>query len=82
MILLQSIQRKCSFSFVWIRIQQKSPHQGMLIYLSLNDCWDFLGSSVGKEYACNEGDPGFIPGSGRSPGEGVDYPLQFSWTSQ
>ena len=36
------------------------------------------GSSVGKESACNAGDPGSIPGSGRSPGEGKGYPLQYS----
>ena len=36
------------------------------------------GSSVGKESACNVGDLGFIPGSGRSPGEGNDYSLQYS----
>src|SRR5574341_832378 len=40
----------------------------------------FPGSSVGKEYACNVGDPGLIPGSGRSAGEGIGYPLQYSWT--
>ena len=34
-------------------------------------------SSVGKESACNAGDPGLIPGSGRSAGEGIGYPLQF-----
>ena len=34
--------------------------------------------SVGKESACNAGDPGLIPGSGRSPGEGKGYPLQYS----
>ena len=39
------------------------------------------GSSVGKESACNAGDPGLIPGSGRSPGEGIGYPLQYSWAS-
>ena len=33
-------------------------------------------SSVGKESAFNAGDPGLIPGSGRSPGEGIGYPLQ------
>ena len=38
----------------------------------------FPHSSVGKEYACNAGDPGSVPGSGRSPGEGNDYPLQYS----
>ena len=35
-------------------------------------------SSVGKESACNEADPGLIPGSARSPGEGNDNPLQYS----
>ena len=34
--------------------------------------------SDGKESACNAGDPGSIPGSGRSPVEGNDYPLQYS----
>ena len=41
----------------------------------------FPGSSVGKESTCNAGDPGSIPGSGKSPGEGIGYPLQFSWAS-
>ena len=38
-------------------------------------------SSVGKESACNAGDPGSIPGWGRTPGEGKGYPLQQSWAS-
>ena len=38
----------------------------------------FPGGSDGKAFACNAGDPGLIPGSGRSPGEGIDYPLQYS----
>ena len=37
--------------------------------------------SAGKESACNAEDPGSIPGSGRSPGEGTGYPLQYSWVS-
>ena len=41
----------------------------------------FPGSSAGKESACNVGDPGSIPGSGKSPGEGIGYPLQYSWAS-
>ena len=41
----------------------------------------FPHSSVGKESTCNAGDPGSIPGLGRSTGEGNDYPLQFSWAS-
>ena len=39
------------------------------------------GSSVGKESACNSGDPSLIPGLGRSAGEGIGYPLQDSWVS-
>ena len=38
-------------------------------------------SSVGKESTCNVGDPSSIPGSGSSPGEGIGYPLQYSWDS-
>ena len=38
-------------------------------------------SLVGKESTCKAGDPGSIPGLGRSPGEGIDYPLQYSWAS-
>ena len=41
----------------------------------------FPGSSAGKESACNTGDPGLIPGSGRSAREGIGYPLQYSWAS-
>ena len=41
----------------------------------------FCDSSAGKQSACNAGDPYLIPRSGRSPGEGIGYPLQFSWAS-
>ena len=41
----------------------------------------FPDSSVGKESACNAEDPGSIPGSRRSPGERIGYPLQSSWAS-
>ena len=41
----------------------------------------FPGNLVGKESACNAGDPSSIPGLGRSPGEGIGYPLQYSWAS-
>ena len=41
----------------------------------------FPGGSAGKESACNAGDPGSISGSGRCPGEGTGYPLQYSWAS-
>ena len=41
----------------------------------------FPDSSLGKESACNAGDSSSIPGSGRSAGEGIGYPLQNSWAS-
>ena len=41
----------------------------------------FPDSSVGKESTCNAGDPGSIPGLERSAGEGIGYPLQYSWAS-
>ena len=41
----------------------------------------FPGSSAGKESTCNAGDPGSIPRLGQSPGEGIGYPLQYSWAS-
>ena len=57
----------------------------VLFFLWYNKVWilrlllhrDFRGSSVGKESACNAGDPG----SGRSTGEGIGYPLQYYWAS-
>ena len=41
----------------------------------------FPHSSVGKESACDAGDPGLIPGLVRSAGEGIGSPLQYSWAS-
>ena len=41
-------------------------------------CLGFPGGSDGKASACHGGDPGSIPGSGRSPGEGNGNPLQYS----
>ena len=41
----------------------------------------FPDSSVGNKSACNAGDPGLIPGLGRSAGEGIGNPLQYSWAS-
>ena len=41
----------------------------------------FPDSSVGKESTCNAGDPSSVPGLGRSTGQGIGYPLQYSWAS-
>ena len=50
--------------------QQLAPHYCRV--------WGFPDSSVGKESARNAGDPGLILGLGRSAGEGIGYPLQYS----
>ena len=44
-------------------------------------CKGFPSSSAGIESTCNAGDLGLIPGSRRSPGEGIGYPLQYYWVS-
>ena len=43
--------------------------------------WGFPGSSTGKDSTCNAGNPRSIPELERSPGEGIGYPLQYSWAS-
>ena len=55
------------------------PHQ--VLYVSPLGKPGFLGSSARKESTCNAGDPVSILGSGRSPGEGIGYLLQYSWAS-
>ena len=50
-----------------------------LVPLKHLTCLGFPHSSVGKESTCNAEDPSSIPGLGRSPGEGIGYPLQYSW---
>ena len=52
-----------------------------VIFSPLSNAEGFPDSSVGKESTCNAGDPCSIPGSGRSPGEGIGYLLQYSGAS-
>ena len=53
------------------------------IYMCIHVCLGgFRDSSVGKESTCNAEDPGSILGLGRSAGEGIGYPLQYSWASR
>ena len=57
-------------------------HQTNVFYLAtMTKNLGFPGSSASKELACNAGDPGSIPGLGRSTGERRGYPLQYSWAS-
>ena len=50
----------------------------MHFYISFTGLWGFPGGSEVKVSACKVGDPGSIPGSGRSPGKGNGNPLQYS----
>ena len=61
-----------------IRIHVEQDSQVIGMHFSLRG---FPGRSAGKESTCNAGDPGSIPGLGRSAGEGIGYPLQCSWAS-
>ena len=56
-------------------------HPYVLFILPSKYPFGFPGSSADKESTCNAGDPGWIPGLGRSPGEGIEYLVQYSWAS-
>ena len=73
------------YLIIEINENSRAWYSNHLIIVSCNSDFVFsLGfpdSSVGKESTCSAGDPSLIPGSGRSPGEGMGYPLQYSWPS-
>ena len=60
-------------------ITGSSLSQLLKIYIYISKGFPY--SSVGKESACNAGDPNLIPELGKSAGEGIGYPLQHSWAS-
>ena len=57
------------------------PRSSQFGWFTPTQRWGFPDSSVVKDSTCNAGDPGSIPGSGRSAGKGVGYALQDSWAS-
>ena len=64
----------------------RRKHEGEF-WVKLGQEMGFPGSSTGKESACNAGDLGSVPGLGRSPGEGKDYPSRIlawriPWTEE
>ena len=70
-----------------VRALSRVLHDMRLIFSHPRWVWGFPGGPAGKESACNATDPGSIPGSGRSLGEGNGYPLQYSglgipWTEE
>ena len=90
---VQGSWKYCKFPLgeLWWPVVEPSSWYGSTIYchetqrsIFFPSCSSRLGfpcGSAGKESACNTGDPGSIPGSGRPPGEGVGYPLQYSWAA-
>ena len=68
----------------WGRKESSRTQLGDLtvsLYIHIFTLSGFPGGSAGKEFACNARDPGLIPGSGRPAGEGIGYPLLYSWAS-
>ena len=57
------------------------PHCRWILYQLSFQGSPFFTKVDGKESACSAGDLGSIAGSGRSPGKGMGYPLQYSWAS-
>ena len=62
-------------------LEQQQTLDSYKFIVFLTPSGGFPDSSVGKEPACNAGDPGSIPGSWSSPGEETGYLLQYSWAS-
>ena len=71
------MEKRQSFS-KWCRESWTVSWKSMKLEYPSHHTPGFSDSSVGKESACNAGDPGSIPGSGRSPEEGIGCPLQYS----
>ena len=65
----------------WSKTRNRTRTHYFLLRKLVNLLVGFPGMSAGKESSCNTGDHGLIPGSGRSAGEGIGYPLQCSCTS-
>ena len=57
---------------------QRALYLKQFFFLTCTQCFDFPGGLDSKASTYNVGDPGLIPGSGRSPGEGKSNPLQYS----
>ena len=67
---------KCLIQYL---VPGSSPISGSFYYLILKTKTSFPGGSAGKESTYNARDLGSIPGLGRSPGEEIGYPLQYSY---
>ena len=72
-----SLPHRQSFLALLLSLSEKNGEKSFFLDISLGVCFPvgFSGGSHGQESACNAGDPGSIPGLGRSPGEGNGNPL-------
>ena len=71
-----------AFLGTWAALHMSVAPQILMIMLEfLKPTTSYPGSLAGKESACNAEESSSIPGSGRSPGEGIGYPLQYFWAS-
>ena len=82
-----SLEEHLGCSSVLAIVNSAAVNMGVLIplrcpvFISLGCILNFPDSSAFKESACSAGDPGSILGSERSTGDGIGYPLQYSWAS-
>ena len=76
--LLHNMSANLENSTVATGLEKVSFHSNPQKKAMPKNVWGLPCSSTGKEYACNAGDPGLIPGTGRSPGERNGYPLKYS----
>ena len=82
-----SLEEHLGCSSVLAIVNSAAVNMGVLIplrcpvFISLGCILNFPDSSAFKESACSLGDPGSILGSERSTGDGIGYPLQYSWAS-
>ena len=66
------------FIFLIVSFDKHKFYNFKEVLFKKQETWGFPGGSDGKASACNAGDPGLIPGSGRSPGEGNGNPFLYS----
>ena len=69
------------FFTIWVTREARSIPKRKYRYRWGSHQRSYPSHSTGKESAYNAGDPSLIPASERSPGEGIGYPLQYSWIS-
>ena len=75
----QAPHSRCEYTMS--KMHSRLVYQLVPKWASLSKTLGFPSSLAGKESAYSAGDPGSIPGLGESPGEGIGYPIHYSWTS-